>query len=68
MKIEITQFPDGFRLKHYSSGIFSKKKRTRSDGGLSGVRITQSRTEIRKNTAQNNTRKQQKALKLSENF
>ena len=27
MKIEITQFPDGFRLKHYSSGIFSKKKK-----------------------------------------
>ena len=45
-----------------------KKKRTGSDGGLRGVRIPQSRTEIRKNTEQNNTRKQQTALKLPENF
>ena len=45
-----------------------KKKRTGSDGGLRGVRIAQSRTEIRKNTEQNNTRKQQTALKLPENF
>ena len=45
---------------------FSQKKKGLVQGGL---RIPQSRTEIRKNTAQNNTRKQQTALlKLPENF
>ena len=53
--------PAGFKKK-------KKKKRTGSDGGLRGVRIPQSRTEIRKNTEQNNTRKQKIALKLPENF
>ena len=53
--------PAGFSQK--------KKKKGPVQGGLRGLRIPQSRTEIRKNTAQNNTRKQQTALlKLPENF
>ena len=48
------------------AGFSQKKKKGLVQGGL---RIPQSRTEIRKNTAQNNTRKQQSALlKLPENF
>ena len=38
------------------------------EGGVRGVRIPQNRTEIRVNTAQNNIRKPQTALKLPENF
>ena len=38
------------------------------EGGVSGVRTPQNRTEIRINTAQNNIRKPQTALKLPENF
>ena len=37
-------------------------------GGVRGVRILQNYTEIRINTAQNNIRKLQTALKLAENF
>ena len=37
-------------------------------GGRKGVRIPQTRTEMRVNTAQNNMRKPQNALKLPENF
>ena len=37
-------------------------------GGVRGVRIPQNRTELRINTAQNNIRKPQTALKLPENF
>ena len=37
-------------------------------GGVRGVRILQNHTEIRINTAQNNIRKLQTALKLAENF
>ena len=37
-------------------------------GGRNGVRIPQTRTEMRVNTAQNNMRKPQNALKLPENF
>ena len=60
----------GSLLKIIPGGLKKKKKkkRTGSDGGLRGVRIPQSRTEIRKNTEQNNTRKQKTALKLPENF
>ena len=36
--------------------------------GVRGVRLRQNRTEIRINTAQNNIRKLQTALKLAENF
>ena len=38
------------------------------EGGVSGVPIPQNRTEIRVNTAQNNIRKPQTALKLPGNF
>ena len=41
--------------------VFSK------EGSVSGVRTLQNRTEIRINTAQNNIRKPQTALKLPEN-
>ena len=37
-------------------------------GSVRGVRILQNHTEIRINTAQNNIRKLQTALKLAENF
>ena len=38
------------------------------EGSVSGVRTPQNRTVIRINTAQNNIRKPQTALKLPENF
>ena len=41
---------------------------TENEGGVRGVRIPQNRTEIRINTAQNNIRNPQTALKLPENF
>ena len=43
-------------------------RQTVFEGGVSGVPIPQNRTEIRVNTAQNNIRKPQTALKLPENF
>ena len=71
MKIELINFLMGSVLNIIPAGFPPKKKKKgpvqMADGGLRGVRITRSRTEIRKNTAQNNTRKQQTALKLSEN-
>ena len=41
---------------------------TLQEGGVRGVPIPQNRTEKRVNTAQNNIRKPQTALKLPENF
>ena len=39
-----------------------------NEGGVRGVRIPQNRTETRINTAQNNIRNPQTALKLPESF
>ena len=66
--MKLLNFLMGSVLNIIPAGFKKKKKRTGSDGGLRGVRIAQSRTEIRKNTEQNNTRKQKIALKLPENF
>ena len=66
--MKLLNFLMGSVLNIIPAGLKKKKKRTGSDGVLRGVRIAQSRTEIRKNTEQNNTRKQQTALKLPENF
>ena len=56
-------------MKAYNTGpVYSLTKEIFTEGGVRGVRIPQNRTEILMNTAQNNIRKPQTALKLPENF